>query len=169
MTTTPDYSNQDLRGRDFRGQNLRGARFVGADLRSARFQDADLTGADFSGARLGKTNNDVISSVSLDIGIGLLSLFLYATAGDLLADTDIYERLKMLPEPNAWLLHKEELSDLNIIVVIVIVSTLLFFLRRRGAHRVIGSNGKSSSRGRGHRHNRDRGQERSHGLDRGGA
>nr|VFJ91281.1 MAG: Pentapeptide repeat-containing protein [Candidatus Kentron sp. H]VFJ99194.1 MAG: Pentapeptide repeat-containing protein [Candidatus Kentron sp. H]VFK00574.1 MAG: Pentapeptide repeat-containing protein [Candidatus Kentron sp. H] len=69
--TAPDYSNQNLRGRDFRGQNLRGARFVGADLRGARFQNADLTGADFSGARLGKTFRGALATALLSFGIGL--------------------------------------------------------------------------------------------------
>ena len=50
---TKDYSNQNLRGRNFRGQDLRGANFANARIQGANFRGADLTGANFAGARAG--------------------------------------------------------------------------------------------------------------------
>ncbi|MBD2778648.1 pentapeptide repeat-containing protein [Iningainema tapete] len=49
----PDYSRQNLRGRNFRGKNLEGANFSGADIRSTDFTGAYLKGANFSHAKAG--------------------------------------------------------------------------------------------------------------------
>lgn len=45
-----DFSNANVRGRDFRGMRLTGADFSHADAQNANFQSANITGADFSGA-----------------------------------------------------------------------------------------------------------------------
>jgi uncharacterized protein YjbI with pentapeptide repeats len=55
LTTTTNYSHQNLQGRSFKGQNLTGANFSHADIRGADFTDANLTDANFSRAQTGLT------------------------------------------------------------------------------------------------------------------
>ena len=53
MTSSLDFSNQNLRGHSFRDDDLDGADFAGADLRGADFRGSSLVGADFAKARFG--------------------------------------------------------------------------------------------------------------------
>ncbi|MFB2969012.1 pentapeptide repeat-containing protein [Aerosakkonema sp. BLCC-F183] len=49
----PDFSGQNLRGRNFKGQNLTGANFSYADIQGANFSNAILIGANFTKAKAG--------------------------------------------------------------------------------------------------------------------
>ena len=82
-----NFSNQDLRHRDFQGQDLTGANFRGSDLRGCNFQDAILIGTNFQDARIGQSRSKIwtliIRCAGAAIAVTLASTFASFIAGEM--------------------------------------------------------------------------------------
>ena len=82
-----NFSDQDLRHRDFQGQDLTGADFSGSDLRGCNFQDAILIETNFRGSRIGQSRSKIwtliIRCAGAAIAVTLASAFASFIAGEI--------------------------------------------------------------------------------------
>ncbi len=82
-----DFSQQDLRHRNFQGQDLTAANFSGSDLRGGNFQDAILIEANFQGARIGQSRSKIrtliVRCAGAAIAVTLASAFASFIAGEM--------------------------------------------------------------------------------------
>ena len=127
MTSLPDYSNQDLRGRSFRDADLDGADFTGADLRGADFSNSSLIKADFTDARFGIRR---IASVIL------LGAAMVVSA---LAGLSIAFFMQSLRE--SLYLGTDWQDGLASIIMLLVIATFLVILVMKGAHTALPSLG----------------------------
>ncbi|HIK04059.1 MAG TPA: pentapeptide repeat-containing protein [Trichormus sp. M33_DOE_039] len=85
-----EFTNANLRGKDFRGKNLAGVDFSHADIRGANFSNAILVCANFTCAKAGlpisRTIISVLLSIILSLFAGLIDAYSGAIIGDLLSD-----------------------------------------------------------------------------------
>ncbi|MEM1168204.1 MAG: pentapeptide repeat-containing protein [Cyanobacteria bacterium P01_H01_bin.35] len=82
-----DFSQQNLRHRNFQGQDLTGANFSSSDLRGCNFQDAILIRANFRGARIGQSRSKIrtliVRCAGSAIAVTLAAAFASVIAGEM--------------------------------------------------------------------------------------
>lgn len=66
-----DFSQQDLRHRNFQGQDLTGANFSGCDLRGCNFRHTILVEANFRGARIGQSRSKIRTLIVRCAGVAI--------------------------------------------------------------------------------------------------
>lgn len=70
-----DFSNQDLRKRNFQGKDLSGANFSHSNIRGTNFTSANLSEAKFTGSKAGLTRQWEIRLIAIYVCLAIISTF----------------------------------------------------------------------------------------------
>ncbi|WP_414575253.1 pentapeptide repeat-containing protein [Anabaena sp. CCY 9402-a] len=81
-----EFTNANLRGKDFRGKNLTGVDFSHADIRGANFSNAILVCVNFTSAKAGLPIFRVIVSALLSLIVSLFAGLIAAYGGAIIGD-----------------------------------------------------------------------------------